>query len=62
MEEGKGKMENGTGIILLTSIKAPIQIVFDCARSIDIHQLSTAKTNEKAIFGRTSGLCELGMK
>jgi ligand-binding SRPBCC domain-containing protein len=47
-------------IILLTSIKAPIQIVFDCARSIDIHQLSTAKTNERAIAGRTSGLCELG--
>ena len=49
-----------TEIVLLTSIKAPIQIVFDCARSIDIHQLSTAKTNEKAIAGRTSGLCELG--
>lgn len=47
-------------IILSTSIKAPIQIVFDCARSIDIHQLSTKKTNEKAIAGRTSGLCELG--
>ena len=47
-------------IILLTSINAPIQMVFDCARSIDIHQLSTAKTNEKAIAGKTSGLCELG--
>lgn len=49
-----------TEIILLTTINAPIQMVFDCARSIDIHQLSTAKTNEKAIAGRTSGLCELG--
>ncbi|RZK58395.1 MAG: cell division protein [Pedobacter sp.] len=49
-----------TEIVLLTSIHAPIQVVFDCARSIDIHQLSTAKTNEKAIAGRTSGLCELG--
>ncbi|TKC10274.1 cell division protein [Pedobacter polaris] len=49
-----------TEIILYTSINAPIQIVFDCARSIDIHQLSTAKTNEKAIAGRLSGLCELG--
>jgi ligand-binding SRPBCC domain-containing protein len=49
-----------TEIILLTFINAPIQIVFDSARSIDIHQLSTAKTNEKAIAGRTSGLCELG--
>lgn len=48
-----------TEIILYTVINAPIQIVFDCARSIDIHQLSTAKTKEKAIAGRTSGLCEL---
>lgn len=60
MEKGRGKMEVGTKIIITTSINAPIQIVFDCARSIDIHQLSTAKTNEKAIAGRTSGLCELG--
>lgn len=51
---------NMTELVLLTSIKAPIQVVFDCSRSIDIHQLSTAKTNEKAIAGRTSGLCELG--
>lgn len=49
-----------TEIVLLTSINAPIQIVFDCARSIDIHQLSTAKTNEKVIAGKMSGLCELG--
>ena len=49
-----------TEIVLTTSINAPIQIVFDCARSVDIHLLSTAKTNEKAIAGRTSGLCELG--
>jgi ligand-binding SRPBCC domain-containing protein len=53
-------MKNSTEIILHTSINAPIQVVFDCARSIDIHQLSTAKTNEKAIAGRTTGLCELG--
>lgn len=49
-----------TKIVLSISIKAPIQVVFDCARSIDIHMLSTAKTNEKAIAGKTSGLCELG--
>ena len=49
-----------TEIALTISINAPIQIVFDCARSIDIHQLSTAKTKEKAIAGRISGLCELG--
>ena len=60
MEDGKGKREGGTELVLITSINAPIQIVFNCARSIDIHQLSTANTNEKAIAGRTSGLCELG--
>ena len=54
------QMKNATEILLHTVIEAPIQIVFDCARSIDIHQLSTAQTNEKAIAGRTSGLCELG--
>jgi ligand-binding SRPBCC domain-containing protein len=49
-----------TEIAMITTINAPIQTVFDCARSIDIHHLSTAKTNEKAIAGKTSGLCELG--
>lgn len=48
-----------TKINLITEIKSPIQVVFDCARSIDIHELSTAKTNEKAIGGKISGLCEL---
>ena len=53
------KLINMTTITLTTKINAPIQIVFDCARSIDIHQLSTANTNEKAIAGRMNGLCEL---
>ena len=44
---------------LETFIEAPKQIVFDVARSIDLHQVSTAQTNEKAIAGRTSGLIEL---
>jgi ligand-binding SRPBCC domain-containing protein len=51
---------NRMKITLTTYINAPIQLVFDCARSIDIHQQSTAKTNEKAVAGRLSGLCELG--
>jgi ligand-binding SRPBCC domain-containing protein len=59
-DKDMGKNWNATTIRLHTYINAPIQIVFDSARSIDIHQLSTAKTNEKAITGRTSGLCELG--
>lgn len=34
--------------------------MFDLARSIDLHQVSTAQTKERAIAGRTSGLIELG--
>ena len=44
---------------LETFIEAPKQVVFDVARSIDLHQVSTAQTNEKAVAGRTSGLIEL---
>jgi ligand-binding SRPBCC domain-containing protein len=47
-------------ITLETRIKAEIEVVFDLARSIDLHQLSTAKTNEEAIGGRTTGLMKLG--
>lgn len=49
-----------TTIRLITKINAPIQTVFDLARNIDVHQQSTAQSNEKAIAGRTSGLIELG--
>lgn len=43
-------------IELETQIKSEIETCFDLSRSIDLHQISTAKTNEKAIDGRTSGL------
>jgi ligand-binding SRPBCC domain-containing protein len=43
-------------IELLTVIKAPIEICFDLSRSIDLHKISTAQTNEKAIAGITNGL------
>ena len=46
-------------IILETKINAPIERVFDLARSIDLHKASTTGTNEEAIAGRTSGLIEL---
>lgn len=39
-----------------TLIEAPIERVFDLARSIDLHRFSTKHTNEQAIAGRTSGL------
>jgi ligand-binding SRPBCC domain-containing protein len=47
-------------IELLTEIDAPIEKVFDLARSIDLHMESTKQTGEQAIAGRTSGLIESG--
>jgi len=47
-------------IQLETRINAPIEKVFDLARSIDLHMESTKQTGEKAIAGKTSGLIELG--
>lgn len=46
-------------IYLQTSINAQITIVFDLARSIDLHKISKAHTQEEAIAGKTSGLIEL---
>jgi ligand-binding SRPBCC domain-containing protein len=47
-------------IVLTISINAPIDVVFDLARSIDLHLESTAQTNERAVAGRTTGLIGLG--
>lgn len=41
---------------ITTKIKAPIEIVFDLSRSIDLHKISTKHTKEEAIAGKTSGL------
>lgn len=46
-------------IYLQTQIKADITIVFDLARSIDLHKISTAHTKEEAIAGTMSGLISL---
>lgn len=43
-------------ITIETLIEAPIERVFDLARSIDLHRLSTKETHEEAIAGKTSGL------
>ena len=48
-----------TTIRLITKINAPIQQVFDLNRNIDVHRLSTAKSNETAIDGITFGLINL---
>jgi len=47
-------------IYLETNIFAPIEKTFDLARSVDLHKLSAAATNERAIGGLTSGLLEMG--
>ncbi|MGH2623637.1 MAG: SRPBCC family protein [Sphingobacterium sp.] len=44
---------------MTTIINADINICFDLARSIDLHTISTKKTNEKAIAGVTTGLIGL---
>jgi ligand-binding SRPBCC domain-containing protein len=41
---------------LTTIIRAPIEICFDLARSIDLHQTSMVNSRERAIGGVTSGL------
>ena len=46
-------------IKLETHINAPIQLCFDLSTSIDLHKISTAATNEKAIAGTTEGLINL---
>lgn len=49
-----------TTIHLTTDMNAEIGKCFDLARDIDAHMLSADGTNERAIAGRTKGLCELG--
>ena len=43
-----------------TEINAPIEVVFDLSRSIDLHKISTQQTKEEAIGGVTSGLIGKG--
>jgi ligand-binding SRPBCC domain-containing protein len=40
---------------LQTVIEAPIELVYDLARDIDLHARSMAHTNERAVAGRTGG-------
>lgn len=47
-------------IHLTTFIAAPIERVFDLSRSINLHQISTAHTSEKAIDGVMTGLISKG--
>jgi len=43
-----------------TSIAASPVVVFDLSRSIDLHLISTAQTDEEAVAGKTSGLIGMG--
>jgi ligand-binding SRPBCC domain-containing protein len=40
-------------------INAPVERCFDLSRSIDLHVISTQKSREQAIAGRTTGLIAL---
>lgn len=46
-------------IHITTFITAPVERVFDLSRSINLHQVSTASTGEKAIAGVLNGLISL---
>lgn len=47
-------------IKLKTCIQSDLETCFDLSRSINLHELSTAHTNEKAVAGVTGGLINLG--
>jgi len=47
-------------IHLTTFIAAPLERVFDLARSIDLHKKSMAHTGEQAVAGTTMGLIGAG--
>lgn len=49
-----------TRIELTTVIDAPIDLVFDLARDLDLHARSMVASGERAIGGRTSGRIEQG--
>lgn len=46
-------------IHLETFIKAPVELCFDLARSVDVHMASTAGSRERAIAGVTRGMMSL---
>ncbi|HEY0006112.1 MAG TPA: SRPBCC family protein [Pyrinomonadaceae bacterium] len=46
-------------IHLETFIRAPVELCFDLARSVDVHMASTNQTSERAIAGVTNGMMSL---
>lgn len=49
-----------TTIDLVTDIDAPLEVVFDLARDLDLHARSMRHTRERAVGGRTSGRIDVG--
>lgn len=49
-----------TTIDLVTNIDAPLEVVFDLARDLDLHARSMTHTGERAVGGRTTGLINVG--
>jgi ligand-binding SRPBCC domain-containing protein len=47
-------------IVLTTQIRGSLEKCFDAARDLDLHLTSMAKSGERAVAGRTSGLIEYG--
>jgi ligand-binding SRPBCC domain-containing protein len=45
---------------IVTHIDAPIGVVFDAARDIDLHVASMAESGERAVAGTVTGLIGLG--
>lgn len=45
---------------LQTEINAPVERVFDLARSVDAHRASAEATDERAVAGVTAGLLKAG--
>jgi len=46
-------------IELKTKIRSSLELCFDLSASIELHQLSTVRTKEKAIAGTTKGIIKL---
>lgn len=47
-------------LVLVTSIRAKPEVVFDLSTDLDLHQASLSRSRERAIAGRTSGNIGLG--
>ncbi len=47
-------------VVIETRIAAPIELCFDLARDVNVHLRTSARTGERVVAGKTSGLLDLG--